>query len=76
MQVFNVLCPLSGEHEGRFCPVSLEEGEDGSLLVVKSVLKCLVHVKESTPPQPWFPDRQGIKMSDGTFVPLTDMVLS
>lgn len=43
MRLFEVLCPLSGEHEGQFNPVSYEEGEDNSLLVNKSVLKCLVH---------------------------------
>lgn len=43
MRLFDVLCPLSGEHEGQFNPVSYEEGEDNSLLVNKSVLKCLVH---------------------------------
>lgn len=43
MRLFEVLCPLSGESEGTFCPVSYEEGEDNSLLVNKSVLKCLVH---------------------------------
>ena len=49
MQLFNVLCPLSGEGEGKFCPVSLEEGEDGNLIVNKCILKCLVHVSESEP---------------------------
>ena len=43
MRLFDVLCPLSGEGEGTFCPVSYSEGEDNSLLVNKSVLKCLVH---------------------------------
>lgn len=41
--VFDILCPLSGEHEGQWSPVSLEEGEDGGLVVVKCILKCLVH---------------------------------
>lgn len=49
MQLFNVLCPLSGEGEGKFCPVSLEEGEDGNLIVNKCILKCLVHVSEPEP---------------------------
>ena len=49
MRLFNVLCPLSGEGEGKFCPVSLEEGEDGNLIVNKCILKCLVHVSESQP---------------------------
>lgn len=43
MRLFEVLCPLSGDGEGAFCPVSYEEGEDNSLLVNRSVLKCLVH---------------------------------
>lgn len=47
MRLFDVLCPLSGEHEGQFSPVSYDEGEDGSLLVNKCVLKCLVHVAGS-----------------------------
>ena len=43
MRLFDVLCPLSGENEGQFSPVSYSEGEDNSLLVNRSVLKCLVH---------------------------------
>ena len=49
MRLFNVLCPLGVEGEGKFCPVSLEEGEDGNLIVNKCILKCLVHVSESQP---------------------------
>lgn len=49
MRLFDVLCPLSGDNEGQFSPVSYEEGEDGSLLVNKCVLKCLVH---NAPPVP------------------------
>lgn len=49
MRLFDVLCPLSGDNEGQFNPVSYEEGEDGSLLVNKCVLKCLVH---KAPPVP------------------------
>ena len=49
MRLFDVLCPLSGEGEGKFCPVSLEEGEDGNLIVNKCILKCLVHVSEPEP---------------------------
>ena len=49
MRLFDVLCPLSSEGEGKFCPVSLEEGEDGNLIVNKCILKCLVHVSESEP---------------------------
>ena len=43
MRLFDVLCPLSGDNEGQFNPVSYEEGEDNSLLVNKCLLKCLVH---------------------------------
>lgn len=43
MRLFDVLCPLTGEHEGQFSPVSYEEGEDNSLLVNRCILKCLVH---------------------------------
>lgn len=43
MRLFEVMCPLSGENEGQFNPVSYEEGEDNSLLVNKCLLKCLVH---------------------------------
>ena len=49
MRLFDVLCPLGVEGEGKFCPVSLEEGEDGNLIVNKCILKCLVHVSESEP---------------------------
>lgn len=43
MRLFEVLCPLSGENEGQFSPVSYSEGEDNSLLVNRAVLKCMVH---------------------------------
>lgn len=72
MRLFDVLCPLSGDNEGQFSPVSYEEGEDGSLLVNKCVLKCLVHNDGGETPAPWFPDRQAIKMSDGTVIPMGD----
>lgn len=58
MRLFDVLCPLSGENEGKFSPVSYEEGEDNSLLVNKCLLKCLVH---KTPPTPTI-----VKYLDGT----------
>ena len=72
MEVFSILCPLSGEHEGQFNPVSYEEGEDGGLLVNKCVLKCAVYGDGETPPEPWFPSEQGLKLRDGTFVPAGD----
>ena len=52
MRLFDVLCPLSGDNEGQFNPVSYEEGEDGSLLVNKCVLKCLVHKTPAPDPSP------------------------
>ena len=32
----------------------------------------MVHPDSGEPPAPWFPDRQGIKMSDGTVIPMGD----
>lgn len=64
MAAFDVLCPLSGEGEGRFCPVSYEEGEDGSLLVNRCVVKCLVH-PAPPPPPPFDPGVNYAVFSDG-----------
>lgn len=63
MRLFDVLCPLSGEGEGKFCPVSYDEGEDGSLLVNKCILKCLVHVSESEP-EPFKPKGKVLYKTD------------
>ena len=52
LRVFDVLCPLSGEEEGKFNPVSLEEGEDNGLLVNKCLLKALVCGEHGDVPQP------------------------
>ena len=52
IRVFDVLCPLDGEEEGKFCPVSLEEGEDNGLLVNKCLLKALVFGEHGDVPQP------------------------
>ncbi|WP_407450918.1 hypothetical protein [Fibrobacter sp.] len=43
MRTFGVLCPTAGEDEGKFLPVSYEEGEDNSLLVNKVIFKTLVY---------------------------------
>lgn len=59
MRLFDVLCPLSGDHEGQFSPVSYSEGEDNSLLVNKSVLKCLVH-------KVLIPAKTIVQFADGT----------
>lgn len=67
MRLFDVMCPLSGDCEGQFSPVSYQEGEDGNLLVNKCLMKCLVHkVKE----QPWTPTSQCVVFSDGESVDL------
>lgn len=59
MRLFDVLCPLSGEGEGQFNPVSYQEGEDGNLLVNKCILKCLVQKED--------PDAYTqVVLSDGT----------
>lgn len=50
MRLFDVLCPLSGEFEGQFCPVHVEEGEDNGLLVNRCVLKALVWGEHSDVP--------------------------
>lgn len=63
MRLFDVLCPLSGEGEGKFCPVSYDEGEDGSLLVNKCILKCLVHVSEPEP-EPFKPKGKVLYKTD------------
>lgn len=46
MRLFDVMCPLSGEGEGQFSPVSYQEGEDGNLLVNKCVLKTMVQKED------------------------------
>ena len=70
MRLFNVLCPLSGEGEGKFCPVSLEEGEDGNLIVNKCILKCLVHVSESEPEPKPEPTTTVARYTDGSMLEL------
>lgn len=50
MRVFDVLCPLSGDQEGAFCPSSYEEGEDSGLLVNRCVLKALVYGESGDTP--------------------------
>lgn len=35
------LCPCSGPDEGKMCPESFEQGEDGGLVVNKVILKCI-----------------------------------
>lgn len=52
MRLFDVLCPLSGDNEGKFCPVSYEEGEDNNLLVNKCILTCHVWNNPPDPPDP------------------------
>ena len=66
MRLFDVMCPLSGEGEGQFNPVSYQEGEDGNLLVNKCILKCLVH-KAPPPPPPPAPTSNRLVWTDGTY---------
>jgi len=54
-RVADVLCPCSGNYEGQFSPVSIENGENRSLLVSKATFKCLVHASAQTP----YPPRPG-----------------
>ena len=58
LEVFNILCPLSGDNVGKFSPISYEQGEDNSLLVNKCLFKCAVY-GDRTPDSPpngkvWF----------------------
>lgn len=65
LRVFDVLCPLDGEEEGKFNPVSLEEGEDNGLLVNKCLLKALVYGEHGDIPQPEKPlTYQFVKLLD------------
>ena len=65
MRVFDVLCPLSGDFEGQFCPQTIEEGEDGNLIVNKCVLKALVYGEHGDVPQPEKPiTYQFVKLLD------------
>lgn len=54
-RVADVLCPCAGDYEGQFSPVSIENGENRSLLVSKATFKCLVHASAQTP----YPPRPG-----------------
>ena len=65
MMVFDALCPLYGEGEGQFNPVSYEEGEDSGLLVNKCVLKALVYGEGGPGPGPEpVPAMQFVKLLD------------
>lgn len=65
MRVFDVLCPLSGDYEGQFCPVTVEEGEDNGMLVNKCILKALVYGEHGDVPQPEKPlSYQFVKLLD------------
>lgn len=66
MRVFDVLCPLSGDQEGAFCPQSYEEGEDSGLLVNRCVLKALVYGERGSTPSADPPvGMQFVKMLEG-----------
>ena len=68
----DVLASPSGSLYGTYCPTTTEQGEDGGLLVAQSKFKALIRALRT----PVFPSTQGAKMSDGTFIPLTDSILS
>lgn len=76
MEVFRVMCPLSGEGEGQFSPVGYEQGEDGSLLVNKCELKCALYgdATPPAPPVPVYPTKQQVLFRDGTTVQVADNV--
>lgn len=51
-------------------PVSIEQGEESGLIVCQAKFNCSVHAVYNVPV--WFPERQAIKMSDGTVIPMGD----
>lgn len=57
---------------GQYCPKTIEQGEDTGLLVAQTKFDCQVRADR----QPYFPSRQGIKMSDGTVIPVGDSFFS
>ena len=77
MRVFDVLCPMTGEKEGEFCPMSYQQGEDEGLLVNKCTFKTLVygdHGDTPTPDEPVTfkfvklldePPADGVQLKDG-----------
>lgn len=66
----DVLASPSGSLYGTYCPTTTEQGEDGGLLVAQSKFKVLIRAQRTQ--TPFFPDRQAIKMSDGTVIPMGD----
>lgn len=52
-------------------PHQVEQGEDNGLIVAQAKFDSMIRTRVSPPP-PFFPDRQGIKMSDGTVIPMGD----
>lgn len=65
-----MLASPSGSLYGTYCPTTTEQGEDGGLLVAQSKFKVLIRAQRTE--EPFFPDRQAIKMSDGTVIPMGD----
>ena len=51
-------------------PHQVEQGEDNGLIVAQAKFDSLIRTK--TTPPPYFPENQGIKFADGTFVPVGD----
>lgn len=69
-RVQEVLASPNFTRFGVMNPVSIEQGEDSGLIVCQAKFNCSVHAVYQVPV--WFPDRQAIKMSDGTVIPMGD----
>lgn len=52
-------------------PHQVEQGEDNGLIVAQAKFDSMIRTRVSPPP-PFFPDRQAIKMTDGTVIPMGD----
>ena len=64
----DVLASPSGSLYGTYCPTTTEQGEDGGLLVAQSKFKVLIRAQRTE--EPFFPSKPGIKLADGTVIPL------
>lgn len=51
---------------GQYCPKIIEQGEDTGLLVAQTTFDCQVRADR----QSYFPSKPGIKLADGTVIPL------
>ena len=55
-------------------PHQVEQGEDNGLIVAQAKFDSMIRTRVSPPPPPppFFPERQAIKMTDGTVIPMGD----